>query len=56
MYTGFEYSTISGVSIGVNDFVIPDAKATIVCEADAEVKESERQFASGLVTPGEKYK
>ncbi|OUS40897.1 DNA-directed RNA polymerase subunit beta', partial [Oleispira antarctica] len=55
MYTGFEYATISGVSIGVNDFVIPDAKATIVGEADAEVKEIESQFASGLVTQGEKY-
>jgi DNA-directed RNA polymerase subunit beta' len=55
MYTGFEYATISGVSIGVNDFVIPEAKATIVGEADAEVKEIESQFASGLVTQGEKY-
>jgi DNA-directed RNA polymerase subunit beta' len=55
MYTGFEYATISGVSIGVNDFVIPAAKATIVAEADAEVKEIESQFASGLVTQGEKY-
>ena len=26
MYTGFAYSTISGVSIGVNDFVIPDER------------------------------
>lgn len=55
MYTGFQYATKSGVSIGVNDFVIPDAKATIVGEADAEVSEIESQFASGLVTQGEKY-
>ena len=55
MYTGFQYATVSGVSIGVNDFVIPEAKAKIVAEADAEVKEIESQFASGLVTQGEKY-
>ena len=55
MYTGFEYSTKSGSSIGVNDFEIPDAKATIISEADEEVKEIEQQFASGLVTQGEKY-
>ena len=55
MYTGFQYATVSGVSIGVNDFVIPDAKAIIVGEADAEVKEIETQFSSGLVTQGEKY-
>ena len=55
MYTGFEYSTRSGSSIGVNDFDIPDAKAQIIDDAEAEVKEIEDQFASGLVTKGEKY-
>ncbi|WP_286694239.1 DNA-directed RNA polymerase subunit beta', partial [Spongiibacter sp. UBA1325] len=55
MYTGFEYSTRSGSSIGVNDFEIPEEKAKIVAAADAEVVEIEKQYASGLVTQGEKY-
>ena len=55
MYTGFEYSTRSGASIGVNDFAIPDSKVQIIGDAEAEVKEIEDQFASGLVTQGEKY-
>ena len=55
MYTGFEYSTKSGCSIGVNDFEIPAAKKTIVGDAESEVKEIEAQYASGLVTQGEKY-
>ncbi|WP_348680499.1 DNA-directed RNA polymerase subunit beta' [Marinobacter nauticus] len=55
MYTGFAYSTISGASIGVNDFVIPDEKARIIDEATEEVKEIEDQYASGLVTQGERY-
>ncbi len=55
MYTGFAYSTLSGVSIGVNDFVIPDEKARIIDAATEEVKEIESQYASGLVTQGEKY-
>ena len=55
MYTGFAFSTISGVSIGVNDFVIPDEKVTIIDRAIEEVKEIEKQYASGLVTQGEKY-
>ena len=55
MYTGFQFATRSGSSIGVNDFVIPDEKAEIIENADAEVKEIESQFASGLVTHGEKY-
>ncbi|MCH8173572.1 MAG: DNA-directed RNA polymerase subunit beta' [Proteobacteria bacterium] len=55
MYTGYKYSTRSGSSIGVNDFVIPDDKASIIDKANAEVEEIETQFASGLVTQGEKY-
>jgi len=55
MYTGFAYSTLSGASIGVEDFVIPAAKAKIISDAEAEVKEIESQYASGLVTQGEKY-
>ncbi|QEM80430.1 DNA-directed RNA polymerase subunit beta' [Halomonas binhaiensis] len=55
MYTGFRLATWSGASIGVNDFVIPEAKAEIVEAAEEEVKEIEDQFSSGLVTAGEKY-
>jgi DNA-directed RNA polymerase subunit beta' len=52
---GYEFSTRSGSSIGVEDFVIPSEKAQIIAEAEAEIKEIESQFASGLVTQGEKY-
>ncbi len=55
MYTGFDFSTKSGASIGVNDFTIPDAKGEIISRAEDEVREIESQFASGLVTQGEKY-
>ncbi|MGV0034471.1 MAG: DNA-directed RNA polymerase subunit beta' [Candidatus Azotimanducaceae bacterium WSBS_2022_MAG_OTU7] len=55
MYLGYEYSTRSGASIGVNDFVIPEEKAPIIAEAEAEIRDIESQFASGLVTQGEKY-
>ncbi len=55
MYMGYEYSTKSGSSIGVNDFEIPAAKYELVAAADEEVKEIEAQYASGLVTAGEKY-
>ncbi len=55
MYTGFDFSTRSGVSIGVDDFVIPKQKAEIVGRAEQEVLDIENQFSSGLVTQGEKY-
>jgi len=55
MYAGFAQSTASGASIGVEDFVIPESKQRIIAEAEAEVAEIESQYASGLVTQGEKY-
>ena len=55
MYLGFDFSTRSGSSIGVDDFVIPDEKYEIVDKAEDEVKEIENQFSSGLVTRGERY-
>ena len=55
MYTGFRHSTRAGISIGINDMVIPDEKASILEAAETEVKEIEHQYTSGLVTQGERY-
>jgi DNA-directed RNA polymerase subunit beta' len=55
MYTGFAYATRSGISIGVNDMVVPEEKVSILRSAEVEVKEIQDQFASGLVTNGERY-
>ncbi len=55
MYTGFHYATRAGVSFGIDDIVIPEQKTRIVASADHEVKEIQDQYASGLVTNGERY-
>lgn len=55
MYMGFHYATKSGVSIGVNDLVIPKEKAAIISQAEEEVGKIQAQYASGLVTQGERY-
>lgn len=55
MYLGFHYATRSGVSIGINDLVIPKRKLEIIAQAEDEVKNIQAQFASGLVTHGERY-
>ena len=55
MYTGFRYATRAGVSIGIDDMVIPDEKKTILAEAEHEVNEIQEQYQSGLVTAGERY-
>ncbi len=55
MYTGFKFSTRAGVSVGVNDMVVPEEKYTIIRAAEEEVREIENQYISGLVTNGERY-
>lgn len=55
MYTGFAYSTRAGISICVDDMLIPAAKQKLLQEAREEVKEIEEQYHHGLVTKGERY-
>ena len=55
MYTGFSYATRAGVSIGLEDMAVPSAKKAILGAAEKAVKEIEEQYASGLVTQGERY-
>ncbi len=55
MYTGFYFATRAGVSFCVGDMVIPQEKQAILDTAAAEVKEIATQYASGLVTQGERY-
>ena len=55
MYTGYAYATRAGVSIGIDDMLIPDEKKGILGEAEQEVLEIQEQYQSGLVTAGERY-
>ncbi|MDC7708989.1 DNA-directed RNA polymerase subunit beta' [Vogesella indigofera] len=55
MYTGFAYSTRGGISICVDDMLIPVKKTELLGEANKEVKEIEEQYRQGLVTQGERY-
>jgi len=55
MYMGFEYSTKSGISFCSNDMIIPSEKAEMIEKATAQVKDVQQQFASGVVTNGERY-
>ena len=55
MYTGFSFATRAGMSIAIRDMLIPKEKSPILEAAEAEVKEIEMQYTSGLVTQGERY-
>ena len=55
MYLGFEYATKSGVSIALDDMVVPENKEEILSDAESQVKSIQNQFTSGLLTQGERY-
>ena len=53
--TGFEWATLSGLSIAVSDLVIPPDKDKILGRANKEVEQVEGQYRRGLITDGERY-
>src|SRR5574344_2139805 len=55
MYLGFRPATRSGVSVGMEDMVIPPQKQAIIGKAEAEVREIEQHCEEGFVTAGERY-
>ncbi len=55
MATGFKYATRAGISIALDDMLMPPQKAEMIGAAEKEVKEIYTQYTSGLVTDGERY-
>jgi DNA-directed RNA polymerase subunit beta' len=51
---GFQYATRSGLSVGLDDMVIPDSKYTTVADADKRVIEVQQQYLDGAITNGER--
>ena len=52
---GFKYATVSGLSIGIDDLIVPAQKASIIKEANDEVIRVEQQYLEGAITNGERY-
>ncbi|WP_424192853.1 DNA-directed RNA polymerase subunit beta' [Ampullimonas aquatilis] len=55
LQSGFSLATKAGISICVDDMLVPTQKHDIIAGAEKEVKEIEQQYTSGLVTQGERY-
>ncbi|WP_430407353.1 DNA-directed RNA polymerase subunit beta' [Hydrogenophaga sp.] len=55
LQNGFRLATRAGISIAVDDMLVPKEKPAIIDRAEKEVKEIAQQYASGLVTAGERY-
>jgi len=52
---GFEYATIAGVTVGVDDMVIPPEKQVLIDKARKEVEKIWKQYEKGVITNGERY-
>src|SRR5207253_10988298 len=52
---GFRYATRAGLSIGIDDMVIPDSKKGLVKEAEKSVVAVQQQYLDGAITTGERY-
>jgi len=55
LQNGFRLATRAGISIGIDDMLVPKEKYGLIERAEKEVKEIEQQYVSGLVTSGERY-
>uniref|UniRef100_UPI00286CD7DA DNA-directed RNA polymerase subunit beta' n=1 Tax=Roseateles sp. TaxID=1971397 RepID=UPI00286CD7DA len=55
LQAGFKLATRAGISIAVDDMLVPPEKPMLIERAEKEVKEIEQQYISGLVTSGERY-
>jgi DNA-directed RNA polymerase subunit beta' len=52
---GFSSATRSGVSIGINDMIIPEEKPAVLERARGSVSQVEKQYRMGAITDGERY-
>jgi DNA-directed RNA polymerase subunit beta' len=52
---GFEYATLAGITVGVDDLIVPHEKPEIIAEAQAKVEEITRQYQEKAITDGERY-
>jgi len=52
---GFREATRSGASIGIDDMIVPKERDQEIDAAQKQIKEVEKQYRKGVITPGERY-
>ena len=52
---GFEHATRAGISIGIQDMIIPEEKEALLDAAQADIQEIQDQYTKGLITDGERH-
>ena len=54
-HLGYSHATLAGVTVSVDDVVVPAEKDEIINEAMSEVEKVREQYANGIITDGERY-
>ena len=52
---GYHYATLAGISISIDDMLIPSNKGELLQEAQQEIERIQEQYTEGLITDGERY-
>ncbi len=52
---GFEYATLAGITVSIEDMLIPEEKATLIDTAQKEVDKIRKRYERGVITNGERY-
>jgi len=52
---GYYYATLAGISISLDDMLIPSNKGKLLQEAQKEIEKVQEQYTEGLITDGERY-
>ncbi len=52
---GYRFATMAGISISIDDMLIPSNKATLLRDAEKEIEKVQEQYTEGLITDGERY-
>jgi len=53
---GYKHSTLAALTVSIADMTIPEAKYTLIAEAEKEVVKIDRQFRRGFITNDERYR
>ncbi len=53
---GYKYSTRAAMTVSISDMTVPEAKKTILADAEKTVENISRKFRRGLLTEEERYK
>jgi DNA-directed RNA polymerase subunit beta' len=52
---GFSYATRAGITISIDDIIVPSEKPQLIAVAQKAVNQIQKQYKDGIITDGERY-